>query len=60
MKQELCLTKSNTDIKMTSTKQLKSASPTKMKRYLLEILAGCKDFNTSGTNLKPLEQIEIS
>ena len=33
MKQELCLTKSNMDIKMTSTKQLKSASPTKMKRY---------------------------
>ena len=23
-------------------------------------LAGCKDFNTSGTNLKPLEQINIS
>lgn len=23
-------------------------------------MAGCKDFNTSGTNLKPLEQIKNS
>lgn len=29
-----CLTKSNMAIKITPTKQLKSASPTKMKRYL--------------------------
>ena len=42
MKQELCLTKSNTDIKMTSTKQLKSASPTKMKRYQVKCTCSIK------------------
>lgn len=34
MKLIKCLTKSNMVIKMTITKQFKSASPTKMKRYL--------------------------
>ena len=33
MKLIKCLTKSNMAIKITTTKQLKSASPTKMKRY---------------------------
>ena len=35
MKLIKCLTKSNMAIKITTTKQLKSASPTKMKRYQL-------------------------
>lgn len=33
-----CLTKSNMAIKITPTKQLKSASPTKMKRYQLIVM----------------------
>ena len=31
-----------------------------MYQSYLTMLAGCKDFNTSGTNQKPVEQINIS